>query len=83
MKNFSYKIIKYLVITLAICFLVEYIFDEIFTKHSKRSVHNIKNENYEIVILGNSRVQHNIVPSVFDSLLSMSAINLAIAGPTL
>ena len=70
------KILKYLFFFFILSFISDRALDQLFIKVSKRSFMPIRNANFDILILGNSRANHNIIPKDLDSLLNKKSINL-------
>ena len=78
MKIFLFSFIKIIIGIYISALFLDNIFDYIFTKYSKRNAFNIlENKTYDLVVIGDSRAQGNIIPEIIDSALNISSINVA------
>ena len=78
MKLFFKKITFIFICVCILAFIADRFFDYYYINFSNRTVINSIKKDYDILILGDSRVKGNIIPSQLDSSLGMSSINLGI-----
>ena len=80
MNNFLKKITSIFICVFILAFITDKFFDYFYMNFSNRKVFNSIKKDYDMLVLGDSRVKHNIIPSLLDSSLGISSINLGIAG---
>jgi len=84
MNHFIKYLISILVITLGLLYLSDFIYTQIYINAKPRNklqyILNTKNENFDIVFIGSSRVANHIDTKLFDSLAQKKTINLGAEG---
>ncbi len=81
MKRLAKNIVLFLVMTLALLFVLDKIFTTAITHDNYNKVWwmwGIKNQSYDYVILGNSRPLTNLSPVIIDKKFSTKGINLSL-----
>lgn len=84
MKQFLKYIISISVLTLALLYLCDFIYTQVYINSNPRNklqyILNTKKENFDIVFMGSSRVANHIDTKLFDSLSNKKTINLGVEG---
>ncbi len=84
MSKFIKYLISILVLTIGLMFLSDFIYTQIYNNSNPRNklqyILNTKNQKFDIVFLGSSRVANHVNTKVFDSLSHKKTINLGVEG---
>lgn len=84
MKQFLKYIISISISTIALLYLCDFIYTQVYINSNPRNklqfILNTKNENFDIIFLGSSRVANHIDTKLFDSLSNKKTINLGVEG---
>ncbi len=87
MKKFSIYCLKLLVTVIALLYLCDFVYTKVYYNAKPRSkmqyIVNLRNQNYDVVFLGSSRVDNHIDTQVFEKLSHKKCINLGLQGATL
>jgi hypothetical protein len=82
MKKFFRHLLIVFLLTLAFGILVDRAMILFFKNYHKRFVSDIKNREYQLVFLGNSRSQNHFNPKIIDENLGISSLNIGLPGAT-
>jgi len=80
MKLFFTKIGIIFIFVLMFAFIADRVFDYFFIYFSDRKIVNNIDGDYDLIVLGNSRAKHNVIPNQLDTLLNISSANLGLPG---
>ena len=84
MKLFLKYIISISISALALLYLCDFIYTQVYINSNPRNklqyILNTKNESFDIIFLGSSRVANHIDTKLFDSLSNKKTINLGVEG---
>ena len=84
MKKFVTYTLSILVLTIGLVYLSDFIYTEVYTHFKPRNklqyILKTKNENFDIVFIGSSRVANHIDTELFDSISNKKTINLGVEG---
>lgn len=87
MRPFLKKIISILILVIALLYLLDLVYTQAYINANPRNklqyILKTKNESYDIVFLGSSRVANHINTKLFDSLSNKKTINLGVEGAEL
>tara|TARA_B100000780_G_scaffold272843_1_gene235634 strand:- start:818 stop:1732 length:915 start_codon:yes stop_codon:yes gene_type:complete len=84
MKKFITYTLSILGLTIGLVYLSDFIYTEVYTHFKPRNklqyILKTKNENFDIVFIGSSRVANHIDTELFDSISNKKTINLGVEG---
>lgn len=84
MRPFLRKIISILILVIALLYFLDFVYTQAYVNANPRNklqyILKTKNESYDIVFLGSSRVANHINTKLFDSLSNKNTINLGVEG---
>ncbi|MFT4698463.1 MAG: hypothetical protein ACI9SJ_001612 [Flavobacteriaceae bacterium] len=84
MNQFIKYIISILVLTIGFLYLSDFIYTQVYINSKPRNklqyILNTKNDNFDVVFIGSSRVASHIDTKLFDSLSHKKTINLGVEG---
>ncbi|MDX1830493.1 MAG: hypothetical protein R3342_13215 [Lutibacter sp.] len=84
MKQFLKYIISISISTIALLYLCDFIYTQVYINSNPRNklqyILNTKNESFDIIFIGSSRVANHIDTKLFDSLSNKKTINLGVEG---
>jgi hypothetical protein len=84
MKQFFKYIISISIITIALLYLCDFIYTQVYVNSNPRNklqyILKTKNKNFDIVFIGSSRVANHINNKLFDSLSNKKTINFGVEG---
>ncbi len=84
MKQFILHTLKTVILFMVLLYVCDVAYTSIYLKSNPRNklqyILNTKNENFDIVFLGSSRVANHIDTKLFDSLSNKKTINLGVQG---
>lgn len=84
MKRFLKYIISVFILTFVILYLCDFLYTQVYLNSKPRNklqyILNTKNESFDIIFIGSSRVANHIDTKLFDSLSNKKTINLGVEG---
>lgn len=84
MKQFGKKTILLVLVTMSLLFLFDFVYTQIYTRTIPRNklqyILKTRNNCFDVVFLGSSRVANHIDIELFDSLSGKKTINLGVEG---
>lgn len=84
MNQFIKNLISILVLTIGLLYFSDFIYTQVYINSKPRNklqyILNTKNDNFDIVFIGSSRVANHIDTKLFDSLSNKKTINLGVEG---
>lgn len=84
MKQFLKYIISISILTVALLYLCDFIYTQVYINSNPRNklkyILNTKNKSFDIVFMGSSRVANHIDTKLFDSLSNKKTVNLGVEG---
>ena len=84
MKKFIKKLLVIFFIVIAMFFCLDVVFTSVYTKSQPRSkamlIANLKNQNFETIFLGSSRVENTVDTRFFENLSGEKSFNFGVSG---